>query len=130
MIAGVLLGYLILAHMHDRPEMNGWLSSLHNHRKGLCCQFDEATVVTDPDWAEIGTIKGGCADGEKPNQPGEPEEHVTYCVRIEKVWWKVFDGSLIDEPNRVGPALVWTATYYMADGKHFFIRCFLRGAMG
>ena len=135
-IGAMLIGSVIIlsshahAHMHDRPEMNDWLSSLHNHRKGLCCQFDEATTVTDPDWARIKEIKEGCADGEKPNRPGEPEEHVTYCVRIDHVWWKVYDGSLIDEPNRAGPALVWISIYNDASGKHQFIRCFLRGAEG
>jgi hypothetical protein len=48
-----------------------------------------------------------------------------YRVRIQGKWFVVPDDSVVTEPNRFGPAIVWP--YQERDGTTR-IRCFIPGA--
>jgi hypothetical protein len=95
----------ILAHDHERPELDGWYHGLHSKAQTWCCEGDEATHLADEDWES----KNG-----------------HYRVRIDGEWVEVPDGAVIDAPNRDGRTLVWP--FYL-DGQRKGVRCFMPGSM-
>ena len=48
-----------------------------------------------------------------------------YRVLLHGGWINVPNSSVVTEPNRYGPAVVWT---YMDSNGSIYIRCFLPGA--
>ena len=91
------------AHDYRHPELNGWYESLHSG-KGPCCDGTDATRVDDADWE---------------TQDGH------YRVLLHGEWINVPNSSVVTEPNRYGPAVVWP---YMDSNGTIYIRCFLPGA--
>jgi hypothetical protein len=83
--------------------LKGWFEHLWS-RNGLCCAFADGVGVQDVDW---------------DTQEGH------YRVRIQGKWFVVPDDSVVTEPNRFGPAVVWP--YQERDGTTR-IRCFIPGA--
>jgi hypothetical protein len=81
-----------------------WFHSLATAGGGRCCDEADGTGVDDIDW----DLKDG-----------------HYRVRIEGEWTVVPDNRIVQEPNRIGRAVVWT---YYQDG-HPVIRCFMRGSL-
>lgn len=97
------------AHMADRPDLDGWFMKLKSPGGGLCCDFAEAKKIADPDW--------DTKDGH-------------YRVFLDGRWMNVPDESVVSDPNRYGPALVWPNEYTSSTGKKetYGIRCFMPGA--
>lgn len=105
------------AYPHDElhPELNQWMKSLTNQRKGMCCDGSDALHLRDVDWET------------------QNKEHSHYRVRLpasspddkHMVWVDVDDDMVVTEPNKDGSTLVWP-TYGYA-GVH--ITCFLPGSM-
>lgn len=92
------------AHDPRRPDLDGWFSGLKSNGGGLCCSNMDGTALSDVDWES----KNG-----------------HYRVRLQNEWVDVPDNTVITEPNRAGPTMVWP--YYM-NGKPV-IRCFMPGAL-
>lgn len=92
------------AHDHKNPERNDWLKSLHSKNNTWCCNGDDVTYLDGSDWE----IKGS-----------------RYRVRVEGQWLDVPDGALIEEPNRIGTAMVWLSKGYSGTA----VRCFVPGSM-
>ncbi len=101
----VLLATPALAHMKDRPGLNGWYSGLRSG-KGPCCGGPsvDATTLDGPDWES--------KDGR-------------YRVRLQGEWHDVPEDAVIYEPNLDGRTLVWPIKGYMGTS----IRCFMPGAL-
>jgi hypothetical protein len=89
------------AHDHNRPELDGWFRSLHSKGGAWCCNGDDAEE------AEWDTAGG------------------KYRVRIDGQWIDVPDEAIVEGPNRVGGARVWSMHQ---DGKPA-VRCFLPGSL-
>jgi hypothetical protein len=103
------------AHDHTNPKNNEWLESLHNGQGVPCCDGSDALRIDDVDWQTV------C-------EAGTGQCH--YQVHLEGAWWNVPEESVIHEPNRIGPALVWPV-FYGTKGRNdwsVFIRCFEPGA--
>jgi hypothetical protein len=71
---------------------------------GLCCSFADGFSVQDVDW---------------DTQDGH------YRVRIYGQWYVVPDAAVVTEPNRFGPAVVWSFNDRYGNTQ---IRCFMPGA--
>lgn len=116
------------AYPHDalHPELNGWMKTLTNQRKGMCCDGSDALHLRDVDWETQNKT------GLKNSYGGSFDSH--YRVRVpatsiddkNMVWVDVDDDALVTEPNKDGSTLVWP-TYGYA-GIH--ITCFMPGTMG
>ena len=88
-------------------DMREWFKGLHAQRTGiLCCDEADGWRVDDVDWES--------KDGH-------------YRVRLYGEWVPVPDETVVTEPNRFGPAVVWP--YLDTDGTTQ-VRCFLPGAGG
>ena len=72
--------------------------------KGLCCSFADGFSVQEVDW---------------DTQDGH------YRVRIYGQWYVVPDAAVVTEPNRFGPAVVWSFNDRYGNTQ---IRCFMPGA--
>ena len=97
-------------HLYARDDgrfanspLKEWFDHLAS-RNGLCCAFADGVSLQDVDW---------------DTQDGH------YRVRIQGEWIVVPDDSVVTEPNRFGPAVVWP--YHAGDGTKR-IRCFIPGA--
>ena len=97
-------------HLYARDDgrfanspLKEWFDHLAS-RNGLCCAFADGVSLQDVDW---------------DTQDGH------YRVRIQGEWIVVPDDSVVTEPNRFGPAVVWP--YHARDGTTR-IRCFIPGA--
>jgi hypothetical protein len=87
--------------------MREWFKGLHAQRTGIvCCDEADGWRVDDVDWES--------KDGH-------------YRVRLYGEWVPVPDETVVTEPNRFGPAVVWP--YLDTDGTTQ-VRCFLPGAGG
>lgn len=108
LIAALLVSSLIVscayAHTHGRPDLDQWFMKLRSKGKYPCCDFSEAKSIEDPDW-------GAGEDG-------------NYWVMLDGKKIPVPADSVVDEPNKFGPALVWPKEY---NGE-IRIMCFLPGA--
>jgi hypothetical protein len=75
----------------------------------------------------------GCCDT-ADGQPAEYEWDIAgnrYRVRIEGQWYDVPDEAVINGPNKLGYATVWTWWVWELNGKKtHHIRCFLPGPGG
>jgi hypothetical protein len=80
-----------------------WFDRLAS-RNGLCCAFADGVSVQDVDW---------------DSQEGH------YRVRIYGQWYVVPDAAIVTEPNRFGPAVVWSFNDRYGNRQ---IRCFMPGA--
>jgi hypothetical protein len=89
------------AHDHNHRELDGWFKSLHSKGGAWCCNGDDAEE------AEWDTAGG------------------KYRVRIDGKWIDVPDEAIVEGPNRVGGARVWSMHQ---DGKPA-VRCFLPGSL-
>jgi hypothetical protein len=88
-------------------DMREWFKGLHAQRNGIvCCDEPDGWRVDDVDWES--------KDGH-------------YRVRLYGEWVPVPDETVVTEPNRFGPAVVWP--YLDTDGTTQ-VRCFLPGAGG
>lgn len=110
-LVGILVGR-VLAHDHDRPELDGWFNHLASG-KGLCCSVADGYVIDDADWES----KGGHYRVQIQNKalPGNPME-----------WVEVPDDAVITEPNKAGHTMVWPIYGYQGAT----VRCFMPGEMG
>src|SRR5262245_30011896 len=84
------------------PEIKGWVESLTDDKGRGCC---------------------ATADGFRPEEVEWDMAESAYRVRINGEWFKVPDGAVIKEANRIGYAIVW----YFVDNGALTIRCFLPG---
>jgi hypothetical protein len=99
------------AHDHTRPDLNGWMMTLHS-KKGLCCSGEDGTALADPDWT------------------AQDKEGSHYRVRVDGEWWDVPDEAVVDEPNKAEHAVVWPQRNWAIGGKlDITIRCFMPGTM-
>jgi hypothetical protein len=89
------------AHDHNHRELDGWFRSLHSKGGAWCCNGDDAEE------AEWDTTGG------------------KYRVKIDGQWIDVPDDAIVEGPNRVGGARVWSMHQ---DGKPA-VRCFLPGSL-
>lgn len=108
-LLGLLTGYAF-AHDSKRADLTDWFMSLRNKRNVPCCDGSDATKLSDVDWDS--TIDG---------------KH--FRVRINGHWVQVPDDSVLTEPNKDGPAMVWIYPKG-ADpiANPDFILCFMPGA--
>ena len=90
------------AHDHSRPELNGWLKSLHSKAKTWCCDGNDTDTIEDWD------TKGG-----------------RYRVKWQGLWYDVPDDALVEGPNKSGAPLLWMSKGYMAPT----VRCFMPGTL-
>lgn len=88
---------------YANSPLKDWFNGLRS-LKGACCSFADGVSIRDVDWDTSG-------------------DH--YRVRIDGDWYDVPDEAVVQEPNRLGPAVVWP--YRGASGK-WEIRCFMAGA--
>jgi hypothetical protein len=88
---------------YANSPLKSWFDKLASG-KGLCCSFADGFRVDDVDW---------------DTQDGH------YRVRLNGDWILVPDNTVVTEPNRYGPAVVWP---YMGTDGQTQIRCFLPGA--
>jgi hypothetical protein len=135
----IVLPTTVLAHMKDKPDLDQWLMSLHSKHRGGCCDKQEAETMADPDWRNVKDMKAGtCIPSDVNAGTGETTTHkewleVVFCVKLESpydhtwTWWEVYDASIVDQPNKAGPALIWV---FWAANRLPYIRCFLPGALG
>ena len=79
-------------HLYARDDgrfanspLKEWFDRLAS-RNGLCCAFADGVGLQDVDW-------------------DTHEGH--YRVRIQGEWFVVPDATVVTEPNRFGPAVVW-----------------------
>lgn len=107
LVAFILACAWSYAHPHDRlhPELDQWFMGLTNKVKTPCCDGSEAMRMEDVDWES--------RDGH-------------YRVKLEGEWVDVPDNAVVQEPNRLGPTLVWP---WRRNGKLDQVRCFLPGSM-
>jgi len=82
-----------------------WFLSLHSKKGAPCCADADGIRVLDPDWDS--------KDGH-------------YRVRLENKWYDVPPDAVLDQPNVVGPTMVWRS---YINGQPNII-CFLPGAGG
>jgi len=70
--------------------------------------------------------RGCCAtaDGYRTQEVERDMSENAYRVMIEGQWFKVPDGAVIKQANRIGYAIVW----YFIDNGAITIRCFLPGS--
>jgi hypothetical protein len=80
-----------------------WFDNLTSSN-GKCCSFADGFSVSDVDW--------DTEDGH-------------YRVLLHGEWINVPNSSVVTEPNRYGPAVVWP---YMDGNGNIYIRCFLPGS--
>jgi hypothetical protein len=94
---------------YANSPLHEWFNGLKSG-KGLCCSFADGKTVEDPDWES--------KDGH-------------YRVKLDGDWYDVSDEALITEPNQSGRTMVWPVPTRETDGHvHYWIRCFMPGAMG
>lgn len=79
---------------------------LANRDHVICCEFNEALHLNDPDWDT--TVVGG---------------KLHYRVKYHDEWLVVEDRAVVDVPNKYGAALAWIVHI---NGKPW-IKCFLKG---
>lgn len=89
------------AHDHNRPELNGWMKSLHSKSKTWCCDGNDHDTIDD--W-ETGP-KG-------------------YRVKFRGQWFDVPDSAIVEGPNKAGVPLLW-----MDKGFSVGVRCFQPGPL-
>ena len=80
-----------------------WFDNLTSGN-GSCCSFADGLSVSDVEW--------DTEDGH-------------YRVLLHGEWINVPNSSVVTEPNRYGPAVVWP---YMDGDGNIYIRCFLPGS--
>lgn len=90
-------------YAQTNPQTRDWIRGLTNKQGVNCCDAADGTRLEDVDW--------------EASDNG-------YRVRIDGDWIEVPPEAVIDEPNRLGPAMVWRG---WINGKPF-VRCFLPGA--
>ena len=83
--------------------LKNWFDNLTSSN-GKCCSFADGFSVSDVDW---------------------DTEEGHYRVLLHGEWVNVPNSSVVTEPNRYGPAVVWP---YMDSNGTIYIRCFLPGA--
>jgi hypothetical protein len=93
---------------YANSPLRDWFHGLTSKLGGRCCDFADGNALEDPEWRIV-------SDADKPA--------VHYQVFVGGVWRDILDGQVIDEPNKVGKAFVWT---WYRDGE-IKIRCFLAG---
>jgi hypothetical protein len=84
------------------PEIKRWVDGLKDKRGIGCCSTADG-FPAEVDWDTAGN---------------------RYKVHIEGEWFVVPDEAVIEEPNRLGHAVVW---YYKENGRPK-IRCFIAGS--
>jgi hypothetical protein len=87
---------------YANEPLKNWFDNLTSS-KGKCCSFADGFSVSDVDW--------DTEDGH-------------YRVLLHGEWVNVPNSSVVTEPNRYGPAVVWP---YMDSNGTIYIRCFLPG---
>jgi hypothetical protein len=91
----------VSAHDHNHAELDGWFKSLHSKSGAWCCNGDDAE---EAEWDIFGD---------------------KYRVRLEGKWIDVPDEAIVEGPNRVGGARVWS----MHQDGGPAVRCFLPGSL-
>src|SRR5262249_56237080 len=84
----------------DNDALKYWFDNLTSSN-GRCCSFADGFSVDEVEW--------DTDDGH-------------YRVRLHGQWVNVPNSSVVTEPNRYGPAVVWP---YMDTVGNVYIRCFL-----
>ncbi len=99
-------------------SLKKWFEGLHSDR-GSCCSFADGISVADVDWDTEGDHYRVRVCATAP-EPGE-----TWATCKKKAWIVVPDLSVVTEPNKLGPAVVWPYT----PGGATLIRCFMPGTL-
>lgn len=68
------------------------------------------------------------ADGEDVYWESSPTADSGYKIVLDGIWYDVPKEAIVNEPNRIGKALVWVNKIYNGNVKSYMIRCFLPGA--
>lgn len=103
----VIIGLVFLmkpafGHDHSRPELNGWLKSLHSKSNTWCCDGSDTDAIDD--WETKGS---------------------GYRVKFEGRWFDVPDSAIVDGPNKSGGPLLWMSKGW---GERE-VRCFMPGSL-
>lgn len=106
LVALVVLMTTALAHEHADSRIQQWIKGLTDKNGVGCCD----------------TSDGFPAEAEYDVDTGR------YRVRIQGVWYAVPDQALIEQPNRLGYAMVWYYWQYHPTATPV-IRCFIPGAL-
>ena len=88
---------------YNNDPLKYWFDNLTSSN-GKCCSFADGFSVDEVEW--------DTDDGH-------------YRVRLHGQWVNVPNSSVVTEPNRYGPAVVWP---HMDRDGNVYIRCFLPGA--
>ena len=99
------------------PKMKAWFDQLASGR-GLCCSFADGVSIQGVDWDTQCKTEGGLGGKDETRS-------CHYRVRLHGQWVDVPESTVVTEPNRFGPAVVWP---YMDTDGATQIRCFLPGA--
>lgn len=120
------IGMMAAAHAHDHehPELNQWFMDLKSG-KGLCCDGDEALHLTDVQWETAGEA-GHQHYRVKIPVDAAAYERARHGEEVDTMWADVPDDAVVDEPNKVGQAMVWPIYGYLGAS----VRCFMPGAEG
>jgi hypothetical protein len=112
-LAVLLMASIPKSHAHDDGRYadspnHAWFDSLTSPYGGRCCAEADGLGVNDLEWKTA-------IDEAKPN--------LRYQVFIAGDWRDVYEGNVVNEPNKIGRAVVW---FWYHDGK-IEIRCFMPG---
>ena len=101
---------------YANSPLRPWFDQLTS-RNGRCCSHADGYVVEDADWE----AKNGHY---RVRVPEDPDSEFM-------MWIDVPDESVITEPNKAGPAMVWPVYPGFVEGEsyHIWIRCFMPGTM-
>jgi hypothetical protein len=122
------------AHMHDRPELDGWFATLKMpDGSTTCCSYIDGTVIAPNEYFILDQAPPSSREKCRPvvnrstEKPGEPNE---YCVFLFDQWWLVPARVVLREPNKYGEALVFGLWGWEGAPQRRtvdFFRCFLPG---
>lgn len=85
---------------HVQADVREWFKSLKSPNGVPCCDTADGTRLDDVDWRQ---------------------DEQGYSVRIDGEWMRVPKEAIVDQPNRVGFAIIWRW-----GGK---LQCFLPGTL-
>lgn len=90
---------------YAQSPLKPWFDSLKSKNGTPCCDTTDGLRLEDVDWDTDGTH---------------------FRVRIDGQWYNVPEEARIDQPNRLGPAIVWP---FKNQAGKIEIRCFIAGAL-
>ena len=122
---GKLIITLLVLLVHDdgryaSSPLRSWFDGLASHI-GPCCSNADGIALQGPDW----DTKDGHYRVRLCIVPQDTPEDWVQCNI--KDWFIVPDEAVVEEPNRLGEAIVWPVRRAKGDTG---VRCFLSGTEG